>query len=48
MVSCLFIDRANDEIRSEWLFCEPPATELGRLEAEFFDGRFDYVTEVPA
>ena len=34
------------DIAREWLFCDPPVTELGRLEAEFFNGRFDYVTEV--
>jgi predicted unusual protein kinase regulating ubiquinone biosynthesis (AarF/ABC1/UbiB family) len=28
----------------EWLFGEEPATELGRLEAEFFAGRHEYPT----
>jgi predicted unusual protein kinase regulating ubiquinone biosynthesis (AarF/ABC1/UbiB family) len=36
------------DIAREWLFSDPPVTELGRLEAEFFNGRFDHVTEVPA
>ena len=36
------------EIAREWLFGEPPATELGRLEDEFFAGRYDYETEVAA
>jgi predicted unusual protein kinase regulating ubiquinone biosynthesis (AarF/ABC1/UbiB family) len=34
------------DIAREWLFADPPVTELGRIEGEFFDGRFDYVTEV--
>jgi predicted unusual protein kinase regulating ubiquinone biosynthesis (AarF/ABC1/UbiB family) len=36
------------DVAREWLFGEPPATELGRLEREFFGGRHDYVTEVLA
>jgi hypothetical protein len=36
------------EIAREWLFAEPPSTELGRLEEEFFAGRYDYRTEVAA
>jgi predicted unusual protein kinase regulating ubiquinone biosynthesis (AarF/ABC1/UbiB family) len=36
------------DVAREWLFAERPATELGRLEAEFFDGRHEYVTEVLA
>jgi predicted unusual protein kinase regulating ubiquinone biosynthesis (AarF/ABC1/UbiB family) len=32
------------DVAREWLFSQEPATELGRLEAEFFDGRFEYVT----
>jgi predicted unusual protein kinase regulating ubiquinone biosynthesis (AarF/ABC1/UbiB family) len=36
------------DVAREWLFGDAPATELGRLEAEFFGGRYDYVTEVPA
>jgi predicted unusual protein kinase regulating ubiquinone biosynthesis (AarF/ABC1/UbiB family) len=30
------------DVAREWLFGEPPVTELGRLEAEFFAGRHDY------
>jgi len=36
------------DVAREWLFAEQPATELGRLEAEFFGGRHEYVTEVLA
>jgi hypothetical protein len=36
------------DVAREWLFGDKPATELGRLEAEFFGGRYDYVTEVLA
>ena len=36
------------QIAREWLFGDPPATELGRLEQEFFAGRFDYDLEVAA
>ena len=32
------------EVAREWLFGEPPSTELGKLEAEFFAGRHDYPT----
>jgi hypothetical protein len=32
----------------EWLFGEPPTTELGRAEAEFFAGRHDYPTGAAA
>ena len=32
------------DIAREWLLGDEPATELGRLEAEFFDGRYDYLT----
>ncbi|HWF53795.1 MAG TPA: AarF/ABC1/UbiB kinase family protein [Solirubrobacteraceae bacterium] len=32
------------DIAREWLLDEPPATELGVAEAEFFGGRYDYVT----
>ncbi|HEV3053265.1 MAG TPA: AarF/ABC1/UbiB kinase family protein [Solirubrobacteraceae bacterium] len=34
------------DVAREWLFGEEPATELGREEATFFNGRYDYVTEV--
>jgi predicted unusual protein kinase regulating ubiquinone biosynthesis (AarF/ABC1/UbiB family) len=33
------------DVAREWLFAEQPATELGRLEEEFFAGRFAYLTE---
>jgi predicted unusual protein kinase regulating ubiquinone biosynthesis (AarF/ABC1/UbiB family) len=36
------------DVAREWLLGEEPATELGRIEAEFFGGRYDYVTEVLA
>ncbi|MGK2938199.1 MAG: ABC1 kinase family protein [Solirubrobacteraceae bacterium] len=36
------------DIIREWLFGDPPATELGRQEAAFFAERFEYVTEVTA
>ncbi|MHB1835585.1 MAG: ABC1 kinase family protein [Solirubrobacteraceae bacterium] len=36
------------DIVREWLFDEDPATDLGRQEAGFFAGRFDYVTAVAA
>ena len=36
------------DVAREWLFGDQPATELGRLEAEYFSGRYDYVTEVLA
>ncbi len=36
------------DIAREWLFREPPATELGVQEGEFFGGRFEYPTEVAA
>ncbi|MHB8692152.1 MAG: ABC1 kinase family protein [Solirubrobacteraceae bacterium] len=32
------------DIAREWLLNEPPATELGKQEAEFFGGRYDYLT----
>jgi hypothetical protein len=34
------------DIAREWLFGEPPVTELGRLEAEFFKTK-PYPTAVP-
>jgi predicted unusual protein kinase regulating ubiquinone biosynthesis (AarF/ABC1/UbiB family) len=34
------------DIAREWLFGDPPATDLGRAEEEFFGGRYDYTTEV--
>lgn len=36
------------DIAREWLFGDDPATELGRQEAEFFAGRFEYRTETVA
>ena len=36
------------DIAREWLLGREPATELGRQEEEFFAGRYDYATEVPA
>ncbi|MHB8659809.1 MAG: ABC1 kinase family protein [Solirubrobacteraceae bacterium] len=36
------------DIAREWLFGDLPVTELGRQEAEFFSGRFEYTTEVTA
>jgi len=33
-------------IAREWLFGDEPVTELGRAEAEFFAGRFEYTTEL--
>jgi predicted unusual protein kinase regulating ubiquinone biosynthesis (AarF/ABC1/UbiB family) len=36
------------DIAREWLFADEPVTALGRQEAEFFAGRFDYTTEVLA
>jgi predicted unusual protein kinase regulating ubiquinone biosynthesis (AarF/ABC1/UbiB family) len=36
------------DVAREWLFSEPPVTELGRLEAEFFGGRFEYTMAAPA
>jgi predicted unusual protein kinase regulating ubiquinone biosynthesis (AarF/ABC1/UbiB family) len=36
------------DIAREWMFGDEPATELGRQEAEFFAGRFEYTTEVAA
>ncbi len=36
------------DIAREWLFGDAPVTELGRQEAEFFTGRFEYTTEVAA
>jgi predicted unusual protein kinase regulating ubiquinone biosynthesis (AarF/ABC1/UbiB family) len=34
------------DIAAEWLLDQPPVTELGRQEREFFADRFDYDTEV--
>ncbi|MDQ6605303.1 MAG: AarF/UbiB family protein, partial [Actinomycetota bacterium] len=34
------------DIAREWLLGDPPATELGAAEQEFFGGRYDYATEV--
>jgi predicted unusual protein kinase regulating ubiquinone biosynthesis (AarF/ABC1/UbiB family) len=34
------------DIAVEWLFGSEPVTELGRVEQEFFAGRYDYETEV--
>jgi predicted unusual protein kinase regulating ubiquinone biosynthesis (AarF/ABC1/UbiB family) len=34
------------DVAREWLLGEAPGTELGRAEAEFFGGRYEYVTEV--
>jgi predicted unusual protein kinase regulating ubiquinone biosynthesis (AarF/ABC1/UbiB family) len=36
------------DVAREWLFGDEPATELGREEAAFFGGRYEYLTEVPA
>ncbi|UTI66705.1 AarF/ABC1/UbiB kinase family protein [Paraconexibacter antarcticus] len=36
------------DVAREWLFEDAPVTELGRLEAEFFKGRFAYRTEIVA
>jgi predicted unusual protein kinase regulating ubiquinone biosynthesis (AarF/ABC1/UbiB family) len=36
------------DVAREWLFEDEPVTELGRLEAEFFKGRFAYRTEIVA
>ncbi len=36
------------DVAREWLFGDAAATELGRLEADYFGGRYDYVTEVLA
>jgi predicted unusual protein kinase regulating ubiquinone biosynthesis (AarF/ABC1/UbiB family) len=33
------------DIAREWLLGDPPGTELGRVEAEFFAGRHEYTTE---
>jgi predicted unusual protein kinase regulating ubiquinone biosynthesis (AarF/ABC1/UbiB family) len=35
-------------IAREWLFGDEPVTELGRAEAEFFAGRFEYTTFLAA
>jgi predicted unusual protein kinase regulating ubiquinone biosynthesis (AarF/ABC1/UbiB family) len=36
------------DIAREWLLGQPPATEMGVQEAEFFSGRYQYDTGVPA
>jgi predicted unusual protein kinase regulating ubiquinone biosynthesis (AarF/ABC1/UbiB family) len=36
------------DIVREWLFDEQPATELGRQEAAFFAGRFEYIAPAAA
>jgi len=36
------------DIAAEWLFDAPPATELGRVEAAFFEDRFGYTTAIAA
>ena len=36
------------DIAREWLYGDAPATALGRQEADFFGGRFDYETEAVA